>query len=192
MPNILKPIWCMNTILWDYESVWPNVRPENNYRWLWPIFHGPVILPYILKTVCWMNFILQDFESVWPDIWPQDKCRSLWPIFHGPVILPYILKPIWYMNTILLFYGSVWPDVWPKINVGHCDLYVMVRWICLISWKLLSSWTSYLALWVRWHTVWPQNIYKSLWPIFHGPVILPYILKTVWCLNIILCDNESG
>ena len=92
-----------------------------------------------------MNIVVQDYESVWPDIWPQNKCRSLWPIFHGPVILPYILKTIWYMNTILLFYESVWPDVWSKINVGHCDLYFMVQWICLISWKLFSSWTSYFG-----------------------------------------------
>ena len=27
--------------------------------------------------------------------------------------------------------------------------------------------------------------WKSAWPIFHSPVILPYILKTIWCMNII-------
>ena len=27
-----KTIWYMNTILWDYESVWPNVRPKNKCR----------------------------------------------------------------------------------------------------------------------------------------------------------------
>ena len=88
-------------------TVWPDVRPENNCRSLWPIFHGPVILPYILKTVC--NFILQDYESVWPNILPQDKYRSLWPIFHGSVILPYILKTIWYINTILSFMSQYDP-----------------------------------------------------------------------------------
>ena len=31
----------------------------------------------------------------------------------------------------------------------------------------------------------------SAWPIFHGPVILPYILKTIWCMYIILWDYES-
>ena len=86
--------------------------PKNKCRSLWPIFHGPVILPYILKSIWCMNIILWGYESVWHDIWPQNKCRSLWPIFHGPVILPYILKSIWYMNTILWDYESVWPDVW--------------------------------------------------------------------------------
>ena len=90
LPYILKTIWYMNTILWDYESVWPDVWPQNKCRSLWPIFHGPVILPYILKTIWCMNTILRDYESVWPDVWPKNKCRSLWPIFHRPLILPYI------------------------------------------------------------------------------------------------------
>ena len=28
-----------------------------------------------------------------------------------------------------------------KINVGHCDLYSMVKWFCLISWRLFDVWT---------------------------------------------------
>ena len=110
LPYIRKTIWCMNIILWDYESVWPDVWPKNKCRSLWPIFYGPVILTYILKNVWCMNILLRDYESVWPDVWPKSKCRSLWPIFHGPVILPYILKTIWYMNTIFWDYESVWPD----------------------------------------------------------------------------------
>ena len=33
--------------------------------------------------------------------------------------------------------------------------------------------------------------WKSAWPIFHSPVILPYILKTIWCMYIILSKYES-
>ena len=68
---ISKAIWYMNTILWDYESVWPDVWPQNICRTLWPIFHGPVMLPYILKTIQWLKIILWDYESVWPNIWPK-------------------------------------------------------------------------------------------------------------------------
>ena len=155
LPYILRTIWCMNIILWDYKSVWPDVWLQNKERSLWPIFYGPVISPYILKTAWCLSIILQDYESVWPNIWPQNKCRSLWPIFHGPVILPYILKTIWYMNTVLCNYESEWPDVWPKnkcrslcfkIFIGHCDLYFMVQWFCLISWRLFDVWTSYLMI----------------------------------------------
>ena len=51
LPYILKTIWCMSIILWDYESVWPNIWSQNKCRFLWPIFHGAVILSFILKTV---------------------------------------------------------------------------------------------------------------------------------------------
>ena len=33
--------------------------------------------------------------------------------------------------------------------------------------------------------------WRSAWLIFHGPVILPYILKTIWCMNITLWDYVS-
>ena len=57
LPYILKTIWCMNIILWDYKPVWPDVWPQNKCRSLWPILYGPVILPYILKTVWCINII---------------------------------------------------------------------------------------------------------------------------------------
>ena len=38
--------------------------------------------------------------------------------------------------------------------------------------------------------LWPQYECKSLWPIFHGPVILLYIWKPIWHMNIILPDYE--
>ena len=136
-------IW---TPLQDYESVWYNIWPQNKWRPLWPIFHGPVSLPYILKTVWYMNIILQNYESVWPNIWPQNKCRSLWPIFHGPVILPCIwrLFDIWTPYFGIMSQYDMTFDL--KINVGHCDRYFMVQWFCLISWSLFDVWSSYFRI----------------------------------------------
>ena len=71
-PYTLKTISCMNIIIWDYESVWPDAWPQNKCRSLWPIFHGPMILCYILKTIYCMNIILGDYGSVWPDVWPHN------------------------------------------------------------------------------------------------------------------------
>ena len=75
---------------------------------------------------------------------------------------------------------DVWasyPNIWFKINVGHCDRYFMGQWICLISWRLFDICT---ILW-DYESVWPdvrlKNKCWSLWPVFHGPVILPYILE---------------
>ena len=179
LPYILKTFWYMNTILQDYESVSHNIWLKNKCRSLWPIFHSPVILPYILKTVWCMNIILQDYESVWPHIWPQNKCRSLWPIFHGPwfCLISWRLFNVWTSYFGIMSQYDTTFDL--KINVGHCDLYFMVQWFCLI---LKTIWYMNTILWDYesvWPDVWPKNKCRSLWPIFHGPVILPYILKTI-------------
>ena len=140
---ILETIWCMNIIIWDYESVWP----KNRCRWLWPIFHGPVILRYILKIIWFMNIILCDNGSVWPVIWPQNKCRSLWSIFYGPVILPDILKTIWCMYISLRDYESVWPEVWPQ---NKCrSLWPIFYGSVILSWRLFDIWRSLFGIMVQ-------------------------------------------
>ena len=67
-----------------------------------------------------------------------------------------------------------------KINVGHCDF---------ISWSsdfalYLEDYLMYeLIIWDYesvWPDAWPKNKCRSLWPIFHGPVILSFILKTIY------------
>ena len=161
----------MNIILWDYWSVSPDIWPQSKCKsimvlragcgiWLylfliiaylftslWPIFHGPVILPYILKTIWCMYIVLWDYESVWPKVWPQNKSRSLWPIFYGPVILPCILGTILCINIIIWNYESVWPYIWPQ-NKCRSLTYVhfIVKWFCLISWRLLDVWTSLFGI----------------------------------------------
>ena len=136
----------------------------------------PVILPYILKTIWCMNIILWDCMSVWPDMWAQNKCRSLWLIFHGPVILPFILKTIWYMNTILWDYEF---DL--KIFVGHCDLYFMVQWFVLISWKVFSGWTSYFGIMNQYD---PTSDLK----IFVGPCDLYFMVHWICLISWRLFD----
>ena len=98
---ILKTIWCMIIILWDYGSVWPDVWPKNICRSMWPICHGPVTLSYISKTIWCMSVIFSDNETVWPKLWPQVKYKSTWPIFHSLVLLLNIFKIIWWMNIIV-------------------------------------------------------------------------------------------
>ena len=143
------------------------------------------------------------------DLWVM-KWRWAWPIFHGPVILPYILKTIWCMNIIVWDDQSVWHDIDLKINVGHCDIYFMVQWFCLIPWRLFDIWTSLFEIMSRydlktiwcmniivwdnesvWHNIWSQTNCRSLWPIFHGPVVLSYISKSIWCMSVIFSDNET-
>ena len=186
LPYILRTISCMYIILLEYESVRPDVWPQNKCRSLLPIFHGPVIVPYTLKTISCMNIIFWDYESVWPDASPQNKCRTLWPIFHGPVILCYILKTIWCLNIILGIMGQYDRTFDLKINVCHCDVYFMIHWFFLIS--KITWWMSIIFLdnETVWHDLWPQNKYRSTSPIFHGLVILLNIFKIIWWVNIIV------
>ena len=127
-----------------------NMWPQNKCRSLWPIVHRPVILPYILKTVWCMTIILRDYESVWPDVWSQNKNRSLWPIFHGPVILPCIWR-LFDVSTSYFGIMSQYDTMFDlKLNVGHCDLYFMVQWFCLVSWRLFDIYEHHtLGVWVR-------------------------------------------
>ena len=46
-----------------------------------------------------------------------------------------------------------------------------------------------------WHKHCSEFMYVGQWPIFHGPVILPYILKTIWWAIVIIgilvpCDAK--
>ena len=107
-------------------------------QWLclisWRLFH------------VWTSFFL-DYESVWPDAWPKNKYRSPWPIFHGPVILPYILTTIWCIYISFFRSKNQYDLTFDlKINVGHCVLYFIVQWLCLIPWRLFHVWTSLFGI----------------------------------------------
>ena len=91
------------------------------------------------------------------------------------MILLFILKTVWCMNIILWDEEPQWPDVCPKNKYT----YFKVQWFCFLSWRLFDVWTSLFGI-VSMIRYWPQNKCRSLWPLLHGPVILPYISKTIW------------
>ena len=142
-PSINFALYLEDYLMYEHHNLglWVSmiyVWPQNKYRLLWPIYHGPVILPYILKTFWYMNTVLWDYESVWPDVWPQNKyghcdlyfmvkwfCRVSWRLFD-----------VWTSYIRIMSQYDPTSDL--KINVGHCDLYFMVQWFCLISWRLFD------------------------------------------------------
>ena len=142
---------------------------------MWPIFHGPVTLSYISKTFWCMSVIFSDNETVWPKLWPQSKCKSTWPIFHGLVILLNIFKFIWWMNIIVGI-------------IDQCDTLTLpsiCRSVTYILWS--SDFASYLEDYLMekrctWDngSLWLKDrfckLYVGQWPIFYGPLILPYII----------------
>ena len=38
------------------------------------------------------------------------------------------------------------PSFHLKIDVGNCDLYFLVQWFCLVSWRLFDVWTSLFVI----------------------------------------------
>ena len=90
--------------------------------------------------------------------------------------------------------SSLWPNYWRQnISVG----------VTYISW--FSDFALYLEYYLldkchtwdissMWPNEWPLTISRSLWPIFHGSVILPFIFITIsWRIVIsgllYLCDK---
>ena len=63
--------------------------------------------------------------------------------------------------------------------VGHCYLYFMVQWFCLVSLSISNKRHHTLDTCSVWHCQQLHTICRSLWPIFHALVILPYISGSI-------------
>ena len=85
-------------------GLWVDVWPKNICGSLWPIFHGPVILPYILNTIWCMNIIIWDYKSVWTNIWRKNKFRSLTYILWSGDFALYV---VWH-HTLGLWVCMTW------------------------------------------------------------------------------------
>ena len=90
----------------------------------------------------------------------------------------------WTLVSLVTFICGSWSE-------GQHDPYVTVHWFCLISWRLFDVWTSHFGIMSQYDLTCDLKINVGHWPIFHGPVILPYILKSVWYMNILLRNCES-
>ena len=164
--------------------MWPNEWPLTISRSLWPIFHGSVILPYILNTICWIN--------VTPGILvPCDPIIDVKIISVGvtyiswfsdfAVYLEYYLLDKWHTWDITSMWPNEWPTYYIKVIVTYIswfsDFALYLEYYLLDkchTWDISSLWPDY----------WRQNISLLVWPIFHGSVILPYILNTICWINV--------
>ena len=135
----------MNTILWDYESVWPAVWPQNICSTLWLIFHGFCLISWKLFSG-WKSYfgIMSQYDLTY-DLHSPNICRLLWPIFHGPLNLPLILKTVWCMNIILSDYESVWHDIWPRHKCR--SLWPIFHGPVILTYILNSIWWIMSSFW---------------------------------------------
>ena len=95
--------------------------------------------------------------------------------FHNLLIGPLKTRKSWFFGV---YYSS------------FISLTSKFGWLEVLNFLILevSGSPDYESVWPD---SWPQNKWRSPWPLFHGPVILCYILMTIWCMNIILGDYGS-
>ena len=138
------------------------------------LFHGLVMLPCILKTIWYMNTILWDYEWVWPDVWPQNICVTY--ISRSSDFALYLENYLIYEHHTL----RLWVSMTSKYL---CDLYFMVQWFCLISWKLFSGWTLYFGTMSQYDLMFDLKIFVchcNLYFIIHWICLISWRLFDVW------------
>ena len=130
------------------------------------------------------------------DSWPQGPCPRV-----GLEVKIYTFKKcfstflLW--KQLLQIVGQSWLGLvtltFGSWSEGQHDLYFMVQWFCLISWRLFDVWTSFFGIMNQYDPRFDLKInvgHCDLYFMVHA-VILPCILKTIWYMNIIIWDYES-
>ena len=83
------------------------------------------------------------------------------------------------------------PKFYLKINIGHCDLYFMAQWFCVISWRLFDVWTSYFGTEGQYDLTFDLKINVGLCDLYFMVQWLCLISPRLWCMSVILSDNET-
>ena len=165
----------MYLILGDYESVWPEVWPQNKCRPLWPVFHDPVIWPSILNVLWCMKY----WTSLFGSMNQHDPTFDL-KVDVGHYYLYFMVH--WFCFTSCRQF-DVWTSYFRimgqydmtfdlKINIDLCDLYFMAQWFCPISPTLFDARVSYFQIMRQGDPNFDLKINMSALPIYHGLVIL--------------------
>ena len=104
---------------------------------------------------------------------------------------------IWWMNVLVGIMDQYDTKIKLIKYMWVSDLYFAVHLFCFISCQdhlmyECHTWDNGSV----WHRDWPHRICVGQWLIFHGPVILPYIFKTIWLMNVIFgimdqCDTKT-
>ena len=165
---------------WDVCSVWHKHTPEFMYVGQWPLFHGPVILPYILKTICWTN-------AIFGILVPCDAKI-------------YLIKYMW-VSDLHLSRDMTKPTKWMCAQRRLRSAWASAQ----SDHDFLSARRKLGSLATHWvhseDSDQTGQMPKLIWILagrtlillvlschgsFHGPVILCYILKTMWWINVVL------
>ena len=165
----------MNIIVKDYESVQPDIWPQNKCRSLWPIFHGPLISRRLFDI--WTSYfrIMCQYDPAF-DLKINVSHCDLYFMVHWFCLIPWRLFDVW--TSYFEIMSQYDPTFDLKINVGLCDLYFMVQWFSLLSWRLRDHYlgsmgTSSIGSMFAWHASSPkfdphiQHILSWPFSLFH-------------------------
>ena len=139
---------------WDISSLWPDYWRQN-------IYVGVTYISWFSDFALYLEYYLLDkchtwdISSLWPDYWRQNISLLVWPIFHGSVILPCILNTICWINVTPGILVPCDPMNDHLLYLGHCDLYFMLQWFCLLFLLLFHGELSYLDYYIyvtKWFT----------------------------------------
>ena len=150
---VLKTIRCIYIILSEYESVWPDVWPQNNvgHSDLYFMVQWLCLIPWTLFHVrTWLFGIMNHYDPTL-DLKINVGHHDIYFIVQWFHVIAWRLFDVWTSSLGIMdqydwTFGIMGQYDWTfdlKINVCHCDLYFMVQWFCLISQRLFDGWTSY-------------------------------------------------
>ena len=146
LPCILKTIWCMNIIIWDYEPVLCDVWPKNNCHC------DPYFMAQWFCVISWSYLIyeqhtlgiMHQYDQIFDLKLNIGHC-DLYLMVQWFCLTSWRLFDVW--TSYFRIIGQYDRTFDLKINVGHCDLYFMVQWFCLV-------YEDYLILCYILKTIW--------------------------------------
>ena len=146
--------------------------------------------------VQWFCLISWSLFGIWTPYFGIMSQFLVWFLFYGPSthFRSFRARSV---NLATLFLGKPPRQFtrlpkWSKINVDHCDLYFMVQWICLISWKLFSSWTLYFGTMSQYDPTSDLRIFKGhcdLYFIVQWFCLISWRLFDVWTLYFVIMSQ---
>ena len=163
----------MKTILWDYESVWPNVWPQNICSTMWPLF---CLISWKLFSG-WTSYfgIMSQYDLTY-DLLIFVGHYDLYFMVHWLCPLCWRLFDAWTSYFRIMSQYDTAFDL--EINVGHSDLYLMVQWLlsfifcsekhfsfigkARFRWATLSCDSSYFSSF-QFRLYCPSRLFHSFW-----------------------------
>ena len=105
-------LWWMNIIIWDYESVWPEVWLQNKYKSLWPVMVQWFCVTAWRLFDVWISYfgIMGQYDPTFDLKINSGLCDLYFMVQWFCLISP----KTWCMSVIFSDNETLWPKRWPQ------------------------------------------------------------------------------